>query len=122
FFTEMKNIMTRREATRLMAGTAASLIVAPSLSAEAQTSMLQRAIPSSGEMLPVIGLGTSGVFKAASPAEREPLEQVVATLVKLGGRLIDTAPAYGEAERVTGEIATKLKLQDKLFLATKVGT
>jgi len=117
----MKNIMTRREATRLMAGTAASLIVAPSLSAQAQASLLQRAIPSSREMMPVIGLGTSGVFNAASATEREPLEQVVATLVKLGGKMIDTAPAYGQAETVTGEIATKLKLHDKLFLATKIG-
>ncbi|MFN2624280.1 MAG: aldo/keto reductase [Chthoniobacterales bacterium] len=117
----MKNIMTRREATRLMAGTAASLLVAPSLPAETQASLLQRPIPSSGEMLPVIGLGTSGVFNTASIADREPLEQVVATLVKMGGKMIDTAPSYGQAETVTGEIAAKLKLHDKLFLATKVG-
>jgi diketogulonate reductase-like aldo/keto reductase len=118
----MKDVMTRREATRLMAGTAASLLVAPSLSAEAPASLLQRVIPSSGEMLPVIGLGTSGVFETGSPAtEREPLEQVVDTLVRMGGKIIDTAPAYGEAETVTGEIATKLKLRDKLFFATKVG-
>jgi aryl-alcohol dehydrogenase-like predicted oxidoreductase len=116
----MKNVMTRREAARLIAGTAASLFVAPSLPGQSPASLLQRAIPSSGEMLPVIGLGTSGVFNATA-SEREPLEQVVATLVKMGGNLIDTAPAYGEAETVTGEIATKLKLQDKLFLATKVG-
>jgi diketogulonate reductase-like aldo/keto reductase len=116
----MKNVITRREATRLMAGTAASLLVAPSLQAQNPGSLLQRAIPSSGEMLPVIGLGTSGVFNATA-SEREPLEQVVAMLVKMGGKLIDTAPAYGQAETVTGEIATKLKLQDKLFLATKVG-
>ena len=117
----MKNIMTRREATRLMAGTAASLLAAPSLPAQANDSVLQRAIPSSGEMLPVIGLGTSGVFNEA-PSERAALEQVVAMLVKMGGKLIDTAPAYGHAETVTGEIAAKLKLHDKLFLATKVGT
>ena len=104
-----------------MAGTAASLLVAPSLPAQEKSSLLQRAIPSSGEMLPVIGLGTSGVFNATA-SEREPLEQVVAMLVKMGGKLIDTAPAYGQAETVTGEIAAKLKLQDKLFLATKVGT
>lgn len=72
--------------------------------------------------MPVIGLGTSGVFNATSATEREPLEQVVAMLAKLGGKLVDTAPAYGQAETVTGEIATKLKLHDKLFLATKVGT
>jgi diketogulonate reductase-like aldo/keto reductase len=115
----MKGNVTRRDAARLMAGTAASLLVAPSLSAEEKPALLQRAIPSSGEMMPVIGLGTSGVFNAA---EREPLEQVVAMLAKMGGKMVDTAPAYGEAEKVTGEIAARLKLHDKLFLATKVGT
>lgn len=115
--------MTRREATKVLAGTAASLLVAPSLPAQAKNSLLHRAIPSSGEMLPVIGLGTSRVFNAASSqAEREPLEQVVAMLVKMGGKMVDTAPAYGQSETVTGEIAAKLKVHDKLFLATKVGT
>lgn len=115
-------MMTRREATKVMAGTAASLLVAPSLPAQTQASLLQRAILSSGEMLPVIGLGTSRVFNAApsSAAEREPLEQVVAILAKMGGKIVDTAPVYGQAETVTGEIAAKLKLHDKLFLATKV--
>jgi diketogulonate reductase-like aldo/keto reductase len=113
--------MTRRQATKLIAGTAASLLAGPSLTAQAQGTLLQRTIPSSGEKLPVIGLGTSGVFNATA-AEREPLEQVVAMLVKMGGKLIDTAPAYGQAETVTGEIARKLKLHGKLFLATKVGT
>lgn len=117
----MKNTMTRREATRLMAGTAASLLVAPSLRGEADAAILQRVIPSSGEKLPVIGLGTSRVFNS-SETEREPLEQVVAMLVKMGGKMIDTAPAYGESETVTGQIAAKLNLHDKLFLATKVGT
>jgi aryl-alcohol dehydrogenase-like predicted oxidoreductase len=117
----MRNNLTRREATRVLAGAAASLLVAPSLPAADQSSLLQRAIPSSGEKLPVIGLGTSGVFNPTS-SERAPLEQVVDTLVKMGGTLVDTAPAYGEAEKVTGEIAAKLNLRDKLFLATKVGT
>jgi len=118
----MRNGMTRREAARVLAGTTASVLVAPSLPAADQSLLLQRPIPSSGEMMPVIGLGTSGVFNATSTAEREPLEQVVAMLAKMGGKMVDTAPAYGQAETVTGEIAAKLKLQDKLFLATKVGT
>jgi diketogulonate reductase-like aldo/keto reductase len=117
----MRNIMTRREATKVMAGTAASLLVTPSLPAQAKESLLQRTIPSSGETLPVIGLGTSRVFNAApSAAEREPLEQVVAMLARMGGKIVDTAPVYGQAEAVTGEIAARLKLHDKLFLATKV--
>src|SRR4051794_22856168 len=68
-FTEMRNNMTRREAARVMAATGASFLVAPSLPAADQPSLLQRAIPSSGEMMPIIGLGTSGVFNATSPAE-----------------------------------------------------
>jgi diketogulonate reductase-like aldo/keto reductase len=117
----MSRDISRRDAARLIAGTTASLLVAPNLPAQEKRSILERAIPSSGEKLPVIGLGTSRVFNDAA-SERGPLEQVVATLAKLGGKLIDTAPAYGQAETVTGEIATKLKLHDKLFVATKVGT
>lgn len=105
----------------MIAGTTASLLVAPTLSAQEKRALLQRGIPSSGEMLPVIGFGTSRIFNNPS-SEREPLEQVVATLAKLGGKLLDTAPAYGQSEMVTGEITTKLKLHDKLFVASKVGT
>ena len=91
--------------------------------AQGEARMIQRTIPSSGEMLPVIGLGTSRVFDAgSSAAEREPLEQVLAVLARNGGKLVDTSPMYGRAEGVTGELAAKLKLQGKLFLATKVWT
>lgn len=106
-----------------MAGTAASLLVSPNLIAQSERSLLQRAIPSSGEMLPMIGLGTSRVFDVGSgAAEREPLEQVLATLAKMGGKVVDSSPMYGRAEAVTGEIAARLKLRDSLFLATKVWT
>lgn len=117
------NKMTRREATKLIGGTAASLLVSPNILAQEKGRLLQRAIPSSGEMLPVIGLGTSRVFDAGSgAAEREPLEQVVSILAKAGGKMIDTSPMYGRAEAVTGGIAARLKLHDQLFLATKVWT
>jgi diketogulonate reductase-like aldo/keto reductase len=106
-----------------MAGTAASLLLAPHLPAQGEGRMLLRRIPSSGEKLPVIGLGTSRVFDAgASAAERGPLEEVLRNLVQLGGKLVDSSPMYGRAESVVGEIATKLKLRDSLFLATKVWT
>src|SRR6187455_3106588 len=104
--------ISRREATRLIAGGAAGLVLAPAAFAQEpppSMSMLQRAIPSSGEKLPVIGLGTSRVFDAgASAAEREPLEDVLRSFVKLGGKLVDSSPMYGRAESVVGEIATKL--------------
>ena len=124
------NPMSRREAARLITGTAAGLLLPVSTmrsQGTAQTTAaseaLKRAIPSSGEMLPVIGLGTSRVFEAGSSApERQPLEEVLAVLARHGGKLVDTSPMYGRAEAVTGEISSKLKLRDSLFLATKVWT
>jgi diketogulonate reductase-like aldo/keto reductase len=85
--------------------------------------MLTRAIPSSGEKLPVIGLGTWQTFDVgSSPAERQPLEEMLSLFVKLGGRVIDSSPMYGRSEEVIGAIATKLDLQRSLFCATKVWT
>lgn len=85
--------------------------------------MLTRSIPSSGEQLPVIGLGTWQTFDTGtSQAERQPLEEVLSLFVKLGGRVIDSSPMYGASERVVGDLATKLGLQQSLFLATKVWT
>ena len=112
----------------MLAQSAASLILArTALAAEEQTegklTLLQRAIPSSGEMLPVIGLGTWQAFDVGpGTAERQPLEEVLALFVKLGGRVVDTSPMYGRAEQVIGDIAAKLNLHQSLFLATKVWT
>lgn len=90
---------------------------------ESKVGLSQRTIPSSGEKLPIIGLGTWQVFDVgSSAAEREPLEQVLARFVGLGGRVIDSSPMYGRAEQVIGDIAAKLHLRDALFLATKVWT
>ena len=115
--------MTRREATRLIAGGAAGLLVSPAIRAEEKGAMVQRPIPSSGELLPVIGLGTARAFDvSASPADRQPVEEVLALFAKHGGKLVDSSPMYGRAELVVGEIAKKLKLGDSLFLATKVWT
>ena len=80
-----------------------------------------RPIPSSGEKLPVIGLGTWQTFDV-DPAQSAPLAEVLRTLVKLGGRVVDSSPMYGRAEQVIGDLLTKLKLRDSLFLATKVWT
>jgi len=119
--------ISRREAARLIAGTAASLLVAGSARAQevkaSATNMLQRPIPSSGEKLPVIGLGTWQTFDVgASAAERAPLEEVLRTFVQRGGRVVDSSPMYGRAEGVVGDLAAKLDLADSLFMATKVWT
>lgn len=69
--------------------------------------MIVRKIPSSGEELPVIGLGTSGPFEVGeSAAERAPLQQVLDAFFDEGGRLIDTSPMYSTAERVLGDLLT----------------
>jgi len=115
--------LTRREATKLIGGVAAGLLL-PSGSTRAESSaMLSRAIPSSDEQLPVIGLGTWNVFDVdLTPANEKQLGDVLSSFVKLGGRVIDSSPMYGRAEQVIGALAAKLGLRDKLFLATKVWT
>lgn len=83
----------------------------------------KRAIPSSGEMLPVIGLGTSRVFDVGeSSQDRLFPREVVRLLVEGGGTLIDSSPMYGNAETVSGDVAHSLQLTDEIFWATKVWT
>ncbi len=121
--------MSRREAARLLAHGAAGLILtgtalaAEEKQAAGKLTLLERAIPSSGEKLPVVGLGTWQVFDVGpGAAERQPLEEVLALFAKLGGRVLDSSPMYGRAEQVSGDIAKKLDLHRSLFLATKVWT
>jgi diketogulonate reductase-like aldo/keto reductase len=82
-----------------------------------------REIPSTGEQLPVVGLGTWQTFDAGnSPEEREPLKNVLKTLVEKGGSVVDSSPMYGSSEEVVGDLSTALDLNSKLFIATKVWT
>jgi aryl-alcohol dehydrogenase-like predicted oxidoreductase len=118
---------TRREAAKLIGAGAAGLLLPISASRGQATSesstMLTRAIPSSGEKLPVIGLGTWKVFDVgSSESERAPLEEVLQIFVQHGARVIDSSPMYGRAEQTIGDLTSKLGLRDKLFLATKVWT
>src|SRR5262249_41352492 len=87
------------------------------------SAMLTRTIPSSGEKLPVIGLGTWRAFDVDSSADvRKQLEDVLSLFVKLGSRVIDSSPMYGRAEGVIGQLTSALNSRDKVFLATKVWT
>ena len=86
-------------------------------------SPLVRTIPSTGETLPVIGLGTWRTFDVGSSAsERAPLREVLQQFVALGGRVIDSSPMYGNAESVIGDLSAEGHVANKLFLATKVWT
>ena len=90
-------------------------------SADIKNNMARRTIPSTGELLPVIGLGTSRVFDTnLNERSLNPRKEIVKALLDRGGSLIDTSPMYGKAEEVTGKIAQDLKVNDRLFLATKV--
>ncbi len=85
--------------------------------------MIKRAIPKSGEMLPVVGIGTYDTFNVGPAApERAELKQVLLDFAAIGGSVIDSSPMYGEAERVVGDLTGELNNRDKYFFATKVWT
>jgi len=85
--------------------------------------MLLRPIPSTGELMPLIGLGTWKVFDVGTfPSVRAGPKAVLSEFAKRGGTLIDASPMYGRSEQVIGDLARELGITDKLFLATKVWT
>jgi diketogulonate reductase-like aldo/keto reductase len=85
--------------------------------------MMTRPIPSTGEPMPVIGLGTWRAFDIDSDETgRRPLRQVLQRLLDDDGRIIDTSPMYGRAEAVTGDLLAELRARSRSFLATKVWT
>lgn len=119
--------MTRRQATRLISVSVAGLCLpvrASPIEGKSESSMmLTRIIPSSGEKLPVIGLGTWRVFDVDLTADtRRQLDDVLSLFAKLGGRVIDSSPMYGHSEQVIGDLVSALGIREKVFLATKVWT
>ena len=86
-------------------------------------SIIRKPIPKTGEMLPAIGLGTWQTFDVGTTqSARAPLKEVLREFVRMGGSVVDSSPMYGRSESVTGDLATELVVQKKLFLATKVWT
>lgn len=85
--------------------------------------IIKRPIQKSGELLPVVGIGTYDTFNVAAKApERAELKQVLNEFSALGGTVIDSSPMYGEAERVVGDLVGELNNREKYFYATKVWT
>lgn len=110
----------RRELIKGAVLAAVGLAIArPSLGATS-AAMQMRPIPSTGEMLPVIGMGTSGSFEVAPGPEREALREVIERFLAGGGRLIDTAPTYSNAEDVLGELLADAGSRAQCFIATKL--
>jgi diketogulonate reductase-like aldo/keto reductase len=111
----------RRRLLALTGGVCLGFSIGPARS-QART-IMTRKIPSSGEALPAVGLGTWQVFNVgAGTAERAPLREVLAAFSKAGGKVVDSSPMYGAAESVAGDLIAELGLREKLFVATKVWT
>jgi aryl-alcohol dehydrogenase-like predicted oxidoreductase len=115
--------LTRRELLKAGFAAGASLLL-PGMDLLAQSApLIEKKIPSSGESLAVIGLGTARRYEAiATEAERAPLRETLREFKGLGGRVIDSSPTYGTAEAVVGDLVSELKIRDGLFIATKVST
>jgi aryl-alcohol dehydrogenase-like predicted oxidoreductase len=116
---------TRREWLSMTLGAAGALTLAPQLaraqSPSASSTIITRAIPSTGEKLPIIGLGSSATFaQVARNEDHDALKAVMSKMVELGGTVFDTAPSYGASEEVAGKIAQDLGIVKKLFWATKL--
>jgi len=113
---------SRRRVLSLGAGfAAAAWLPAPGEAQTATSGLIARPIPHSGERLPVVGLGTSEVFEVGDdPVRRQACAEVLKTLVAGGGTLIDTAPSYGNAESVVGDLLAATGLNSRVFLATKL--
>ena len=83
--------------------------------------LIMRAVPSTGERLPIVGLGSSATFSQVARSEDyTALHEVLQALVQHGGKVFDTAPSYGASEEVAGRIANELGIRNDIFWATKV--
>lgn len=95
----------------------------PAISPAAEASQRTREIPSSGESIPIMGLGTYRTLDVSpEPASLQPLREVMRLFIERGGRMVDSSPMYGRAEDVTGRLVSDLDARDEVFFATKVWT
>ncbi len=113
--------INRRAALKAAIGLGAAMIFQPkNLFAQTQP-LIHKRIPSSGESIPIIGIGTARRYEEVKiEAEKVPLRETIKQFQALGGSVIDSSPSYGTAEAVVGELVEGLKIRDSLFLATKV--
>jgi aryl-alcohol dehydrogenase-like predicted oxidoreductase len=119
--------LTRRELLGLgaAAGAAVALGWRPGRAGSSElrpgSNLITKPIPSSGEEIPVVGIGTARRYDVGpSTAERAPLRETLEVFADAGGTVIDTAPSYGNAETVVGDLVAELGIRDQLFIATKV--
>ena len=118
---------TRRDMIQMGVGGSAALLTgwrpvwAQATKPADVSSQRKRPIPSTGENIPCMGLGTSRTFHAdTSDEQRAPLKDVLRLFHEMGGTVLDTAPSYGNAEIVSGDLMRDLGIRSDLFVATKV--
>ena len=115
-------MLTRRDWLRTTAAAGAAVTLSPDiLLALKRQEMMTRAIPATGEQLPIVGLGSSATFQQVARGDDvTQLRGVLSALVENGGTVFDTAPSYGTSEEVAGRLANELGITDRIFWATKV--
>jgi aryl-alcohol dehydrogenase-like predicted oxidoreductase len=115
--------MTRRRFLQASAGGMLSVALRARAAGAGGGAMASRPVPRTGELLPVVGLGTWQTFDVgASAEERAPLAEVMRLFLQGGGRVVDSSPMYGRAESVAGDIVAAAGQLPRPFLATKVWT
>ncbi len=115
--------LARRRALKRLSGLAALATIGPLPVNADKAEQRLRTIPSSGEAIPVVGLGTARTFDVGGGEKSiAPLREVLRLFVAHGGTMVDSSPMYGRAEAVVGDLASDLALHDALFYATKVWT
>jgi aryl-alcohol dehydrogenase-like predicted oxidoreductase len=116
-------MLTRRDCLTYTATSCATSALLPGLASAQSGGAIKRAIPKTGEEVPIIGLGSSATFSQLAMADDlDPLKEVFQTMIDAGGTVFDTAPSYGRgsAEEAAGVIASELGLTNQIFWATKV--
>ena len=114
-------MITRRKYLTNSALAGAALTLPPGLLQALEGDLITRAIPSTGEEIPIVGLGSSATFRTVAQSDDvSALRDVLRTLLENGGSVFDTAPGYGASEEVAGGLVQDLDATRKVFWATKV--
>jgi len=115
------NTLTRRDYLKLSGSAGLALALNPSFAfGQNNAGLITRTIPGTDESLPVIGLGSSASFSRMAGENTAGIRAVLEAFAEHGGRVFDTAPAYGQAEEVAATIAKDSGLNNTLFWATKL--
>ena len=110
----------RRRDFLIGAAAAAAAAAVPAPLFAQKSDLIRKPIPSSGETLPVVGLGSARRYEDAQAADLPALRQTLQRFQELGGMVVDTAPVYGSAEPTIGALLDEISGRNSLFLATKV--